>query len=147
VPITPATARDVLALRTHPSQRRFVATMAETFADALFPAVVDGAPVVPWMRAIEADGELVGFVLVAARTAHHPEAYLWRLLVDRRHQRRGIGERALGVLVDELRADGQTSLLVDWNLGPGSPEPFYLGNGFVRVRQLADDEVLGRLTF
>jgi diamine N-acetyltransferase len=83
--------------------------------------------------------------MLAAATEHHPEPYLWRLLVDRRHQRRGIGDRALALLVDQLRADGHRSLLVDWNLGPGTPEPFYLARGFVKVRQLAVDEVEGRL--
>ena len=28
----------------------------DSFADAMFPERIDGAPVVPWMRAIEADG-------------------------------------------------------------------------------------------
>jgi RimJ/RimL family protein N-acetyltransferase len=145
VEITPATARAMLELETHPTQRRFIATMPSSYADALFPDVVNGAPVVPWLRAIEADGERVGFVMLAAATEHHPEPYLWRLLVDRRHQRRGIGDRALALLVDQLRADGHRSLLVDWNLGPGTPEPFYLARGFVKVRQLAVDEVEGRL--
>jgi RimJ/RimL family protein N-acetyltransferase len=146
VEITPATARAMLELRTHPTQRRFVSTVAESFADALFPDVINGAPVLPWMRAIEADGERVGFVMLAERTEQHPEPYLWRLLVDRRHQRRGIGDRALTVLVDELRSAGHTSLLVEWRLGPGSPEPFYLRRGFVKVRAVSEDEVEARLT-
>ena len=95
---------------------------------------MDGVPVVPWMRAIEADGELAGFVMMAVRTAHHPEPYLWRLLIDRRHQRRGIGDRVLGLLVDELRRDGESAMLVSWQPGPGGPEPFYLGRGFVATR-------------
>ncbi len=147
VEITPATARAMLDVRTHLSQRRFVATVADSYADALFPDVVNGAPVVPRLRAIEADGELVGYVMLTEATAHHPEPYLWRLLVDRRHQRRGIGNRALTLLVDELRADGHATLLVNWNLGPGTPEPFYLARGFVKVRELDDVEVEGRLTF
>ena len=36
------------------------------------PGVDDGAPVVPWVRAIEADGELVGFMMLAERTGHIP---------------------------------------------------------------------------
>jgi RimJ/RimL family protein N-acetyltransferase len=146
VEITAATARAMLDVRTHPSQRRFVATVAESYADALFPDVINGAPVLPRLRAIEADGELVGFVMLAEATAHHPEPYLWRLLVDRRHQRRGIGDRALAALIDELRADGHTTLMVDWNLGPGTPESFYLRRGFVKVRNINDGEVEGRLT-
>jgi RimJ/RimL family protein N-acetyltransferase len=146
IEITPATARAMLDLRTHPSQRRFVAPVADSYADALFPDVVNGAPVVPRLRAIEADGELVGFLMIAEATAHHPEPYLWRLLVDRRHQRRGIGARALGALVEGLRAEGHATMLVNWNLGPGTPEPFYLARGFVKVRDLNDVEVEGRLT-
>lgn len=146
VDITPGTARAMLELRTHPTQRRFVSTMAESLADALFPDVINGAPVVPWLRAIEADGERVGFVMLAERTRQHPEPYLWRLLVDRRHQRRGIGDRALTALIGELRAAGHTSLLVEWRMGPGSPEPFYLRRGFVKVRDVGDDEVEARLT-
>jgi RimJ/RimL family protein N-acetyltransferase len=145
VEITPATARAMLDLETHPTQRRFISTMPNSYADALFPDVINGAPVVPWLRAIEADGERVGFVMLATATEHHPEPYLWRLLIDRRHQRRGIGDRALRLLADQLRTDGHHSLLVNWDLGPGTPEPFYLARGFVKVRQLGVDEVEGRL--
>jgi RimJ/RimL family protein N-acetyltransferase len=145
VEITAATARALMDVRTNPSQRRFVATVADSYADAMFPDEVNGAPVVPWLRAIEADGERVGFLMLAAATTHHPEPYLWRLLVDRRHQRRGIGGRALTLLCEQLRAAGHAGLGVDWNLGPGTPEPFYLARGFVRVRDIGDDEVEGRL--
>ncbi len=145
VEITPATARAMLDVKANPTQRRFISPIANSYADALFPDVVDGAPVVPWLRAIEADGERVGFMMVAEATAHHPEPYLWRLLVDRRHQRRGIGDRALTLLVERLRAEGHRGLGVDWNLGPGTPEPFYLRRGFVKVRNVREDEVEGRL--
>jgi RimJ/RimL family protein N-acetyltransferase len=146
VAITPDSVRAVLALRTHPHQRRFVGPMANSFAVALFPPVEGGAPLVPWMRAIEADAELVGFVMLAARTGHHPEPYLWRLLVDRRHQRRGIGDRVLARLAEHLRAAGDTTLLVSWVPGPGGPEPFYLARGFVPTGVVDDGEIEGRLT-
>ena len=77
---------------------------------------------------------------------HHPEPYLWRLLIDRRHQRRGIGDRVLTRLVDRLRAEGDASLLVSWNPGPGSPEPFYLPAGSCRSASSSDGEVEARLT-
>ena len=64
---------------THKSQERFVSPVIDSFADALFPEMIAGAPVVPWMRAIEADGELAGFVMLAITTEAHPEPYLWRL--------------------------------------------------------------------
>ncbi|MEZ5096020.1 MAG: hypothetical protein R2731_07760 [Nocardioides sp.] len=47
VPLGVANCQAYYDLRTHHSQERFVATMPESFAHALFPEVVDGAPVVP----------------------------------------------------------------------------------------------------
>jgi RimJ/RimL family protein N-acetyltransferase len=145
VAITPATARAVMALRTHPNQERFVSPVRNSYADAMFPDVVDGAPVVPWMRAIAADGELAGFVMLAEATDHHPVPYLWRLLIDRRHQRRGIGDRVIGLLVERLRAAGHAALLVGWRQGPGGPEPFYLRRGFRPTGVVHDGEIEGRL--
>ncbi|HJR91302.1 MAG TPA: GNAT family N-acetyltransferase [Acidimicrobiia bacterium] len=136
----------VFGLRTHKSQEAFVATMAESFADALFPEEVDGAPVVPWMRAVVADGDVVGFVMLAVTTPHHPEPFLWRLLIDRRHQRRGIGGEVLRLVGDECRAMGDSTLLTSWTEGRGSPRPFYLKQGFVPTGHLVEDETEARLT-
>jgi RimJ/RimL family protein N-acetyltransferase len=144
VEITDENVRRVSRLATHRSQRRFVATVAESLADALVPEVVDGAPVVPWFRAIAADGEPVGFVMIAETTEHHPEPYLWRLLVDHHHQRRGIGERALVLLAERLAASGAPALLTSWVDGPGGPEPFYRGLGFEPTGRIVDGEIEGR---
>lgn len=144
VEIIPEVARRVLNLETHKTQERFVAPMAASFTDALFPESVDGAPVVPWMRAIEADGEMVGFVMLALTTAHHPEPYLWRLLVDRMHQRRGLGALALDLVEAECRAMGDRSILTSWVPGRGSPEGFYLRRGYVPTGRVIDGEIEGR---
>jgi RimJ/RimL family protein N-acetyltransferase len=138
VPITPANAYAVRALRTHQTQRSFVAPVVDSFADALVPEIVDGLPAVPWLRAIEADGELVGFVMLALPDAQHASPFLWRLLIDRMHQRRGIGSRVLDLVVDECRAWGPASLLTSWGQGKGSPERFYLTRGFVPTGRLVD---------
>ena len=125
VEVTQENIRDLFRLKTHRNQHRFVATMQESFADALVPEIVDGAPAVPWMRAVEADGEVVGFVMLAEVTDAHPEPYLWRLLIDRRHQRRGIGDRILQLVVEHLKAEGIHTLVTSWEVGRGGPEPFY----------------------
>lgn len=145
VPLTVDSWESYDALRTHHSQERFVAPMARSFADALFPEVVDGAPVVPRMFGVEADGEAAAFVMLTAVTEHHPEPFLWRLLVDRRHQRRGIGTRALDLVAALLRAEGCSSLATSWADGAGGPRPFYLGYGFVETGRIIDDEHEGRL--
>jgi RimJ/RimL family protein N-acetyltransferase len=145
VPITLDNAWKVHELRTHKSQEAFVATMAESYADALFPEIVDGAPVVPWMRAVEADGELVGFVMLALVTEHHPEPFLWRLLIERLHQRRGIATRVLDLVADQCRAMGATTLLTSWGEGKGSPNPFYRSRGFEPTGRLVDGETEARM--
>lgn len=136
---------EVRRLTTHKSQERFVAPVSTSYGDALFPEVIDGAPVVPWMRAIEADGELVGFVMVALTTDSHPEPYLWRLLIDRMHQRRGIGWATLDLLVEQCREWGDRTLTVSWAPGKGSPDSMYLRYGFEPTGALLDGELEGRL--
>lgn len=145
-PIDQSNESKVYKLKTHYTQRDFVAPMEWSFTDALFPEIVNGAPTVPWMRAVHADGDLVAFVMLALRTAHHPEPYLWRLLVDRMHQRRGIGTRILDLIVEECRAMGDDRLRTSWAPGRGTPEPFYLGYGFVPTGDIVDDEIEATLS-
>ncbi|WP_232660578.1 GNAT family N-acetyltransferase [Pseudonocardia sp. TRM90224] len=145
VEITPSNVREVARLATHHSQERFVATMAASFQDALVPELVGGVPAVPWMRAIAADGELVGFVMVAEASATEPDPYLWRLLIDRRHQRRGIGARVVELLAEHVRNEGARGLTVSWAEGLGGPEQFYRKLGFVPTGEIEDGEIVARL--
>lgn len=133
-------------LATHHSQERFVAPMSASFRDALFPEIIDGSPVVPWMRGIVADGSPVGFVMLADVTAAHPDPYLWRLLVDRMHQRRGVGSAALSLVIELLRARRCRRLLTSWVEGPGGPRAFYERMGFEATGAIVDGEVEGALT-
>ena len=147
VPVDQSNESQVYKLRTHWTQREFVAPMEWSYTDALFPEVVDGKPLEPWMRAVHADGELVAFAMLAKITEAHPEPYLWRLLVDRLHQRRGIGKRTLDLVVAQCREWGASSLLTSWNPERGTPEPFYLEYGFEPTGKIVDDEVEARLVF
>ena len=133
-------------LATHHSQERFVATMPESYTDALVPEIIDGQPVVPWMRAIEADGELVGFLMLAERTDVHLTSYLWRLLIDARHQGRGIGTRALRLVGEHLAAEGDSTLTTSWVDAPGGPERFYRQLGFVPTGEIDDGEIVASVS-
>jgi RimJ/RimL family protein N-acetyltransferase len=137
----------VARLTTHESQKRFVAPMLWSFTDAHFPEIVDGAPVIPWMKAITADDELAGFVMLAMSGAHHPAPYLWRMLIDRVHQRRGIGSRGLDLVVEECRRRGDSELLTSWEEGRGSPRPFYERYGFKPTGRIVDEETEALLVF
>ncbi|MDX1469378.1 MAG: GNAT family N-acetyltransferase, partial [Acidimicrobiia bacterium] len=142
VEIDHSNAEAAYELVTHRTQRAFVAPMDWSFADALFPEIYDGAPLVPWYRAVEADGELVGFVMLAWVTETEPEPYLWRLLVDRMHQRRGIGSLILEEIENVCRAQGWKTLRTSWVEGRGSPAPFYLKHGFVPTGEIEDGETV-----
>lgn len=136
--------RAVMALETHQFQRQFVAPVEWSIAQALVPPVYGGHPVTPWFRAVLADGEVVGFVMMSAVTEHEPIPYLWRFLIDRRHQRRRIGERVIALLVDLALAEGHTAMLVSWMDKPGGPRRFYERLGFVETGP-DGDETAGRL--
>ncbi|MCL7940940.1 GNAT family N-acetyltransferase [Halomonas sp. ATCH28] len=91
----------VIALEVAASQRDYVADNLYSIAESsLHPTYRP--------RAIYCDGEVVGFLMYES-FAHHdrPPAYnIFRLMVDRHHQGRGIGYRAMQRVLDEIRAQG-----------------------------------------
>jgi diamine N-acetyltransferase len=131
-------ADDFARLKTHHSQEQFVAPMLRTYRDALFPESVDGVVTVPWMRGVLADGVPVGFLMTSTTYGLREGWYLWRLLIDRLHQRRGIGRQALELLTTELRGRGITQLYTSCGEGRGSPRPFYDRFGFTTTGGLVD---------
>lgn len=127
--ITAETVIPVCRLSVADAQRGFVAPNAVSLAQALF------APEA-WYRAIYAGDELAGFVMLEDESLRSPppakpEVAVWRLMIDARFQRRGIGRAALQQVIAHVRAKGLFSALqLSFVPGPGCPEPFYLGLGF-----------------
>jgi diamine N-acetyltransferase len=140
VEIDDGNVRGFGALATHHSQRRFVAPMAMTFQDALFPETVDGVMCVPWMRGLTADGVPAGFMMCSTTNGLQGGWYLWRLLIDRMHQRRGVGAMAIAALFEHLRALGVPVLYTSCGEGPGGPRRFYERLGFRATGEIVDDE-------
>lgn len=136
---------DVVGVRTHKSQERFVWPVVDSLAEALIPPIEHGAPLEPWFRAVRADGDWVGFVMLSLSNDVQPDTWLWRLVVDRMHQRRGIGSAVIDIVADECRRHGDRSILTSWSTGKGSPEPMYLARGFVPTGDLDDGEIVARL--
>ena len=144
VEITDDTFRTWTRIDVHHTQRRFVATVEESFVDALFHGNRYGVPLLPEFRGIEADGEPVGFVMWSEA---EPRPYLWRFLVDRRHQGRGVGRRAFDLWVRAMREHGHADAETSWVQARGGPEPFHLACGWVPTGEYDDGEALARLRF
>jgi diamine N-acetyltransferase len=140
----------VLALRLGPGQDRFVADVEESFRDA-----ITYAHACPRMWAVWAREKVVGFAMISdgipedrLATDHHLVGpyYLWRLLIDERHQRRGYGTAALDAVVAYVRnRPGADVLWVSSVPGEGSPQPFYERYGFRATTRVVDDEIVLRL--
>ena len=129
---------EVLKLDVAPDQRHFVAPNAVSIAEAYFEPRA-------WFRAVCADDEPVGFIMLYQDT-ETAEYFLWRLMIDRRHQGRGYGRRAVELLIDHVRTlPRATSLGVSAVPGDGSPIPFYTSLGFVPTGDVEDGEDVLRL--
>ena len=139
--ITADTVRAVTRLAVRPDQERFVASNAVSLSQALFS---DEA----WFRAIYADDDLVGFVMLADGTLKkdppaEPNVGLWRLMIDARHQRRGIGREVIRLVLDHVRTrPGVRHLYTSYVPGDGTPGPFYRSLGFEPNGEVDDGEIV-----
>lgn len=128
--VTNENRRAVLALRVAAAQERYVGTVAEAFADAEeFP---EGRP---WYRAIYVADQPVGFLMLSWNATPDPPRiigpwFLWKLLIDERHQRRGYGRDAVTLVANILRANEAAELLTSCVPADDGPEPFYRRIGF-----------------
>ncbi|NBD36337.1 MAG: GNAT family N-acetyltransferase [Chloroflexi bacterium] len=91
-----------------------------------------------WLRAIHADDELVGFIMLHFGSDYDdgidcPGVFLWRLMIAKEFQGRGYGAQAMARLIDHLRALGIPELYTSCGLGAASPLGFYERVGFKRT--------------
>lgn len=139
--ITADTVLDVVQLETAEGQRRYVAPNAVSLAQALF------APEA-WYRGIYWGDTLVGFVMLEDESLRspppaEPDIALWRLMIDRRYQRRGLGRAAVARVIEHVRHKGGfRQLRVSVVPGEGGPLPFYRALGFEPLGEGDDGELL-----
>jgi len=137
--VTKETVRAITALKVGPGQDRFVAPNAVSIAQAYFSRDV------AWFRAIYVGEEPAGFVMLDD-DAPKQSYYLWRYMIDQRFQGKGVGRRALELVIDYVRTrPGATALLTSIVPGDGSPGPFYEKMGFAYTGEEEDGELVMRL--
>lgn len=142
--ITRETLGPILGLSVRDDQKRFVADNATSIAQAHFD---EGA----WFRAIYADDTPVGFVMLhdenlRERPTHPDYYYLWRFMIDQRHQGKGFGKRALELVIAHVRGrPGAKDLFLHHVPGEGSAEALYRAFGFEHTGKEEHGELEMRL--
>jgi diamine N-acetyltransferase len=143
-PLSAANRQAVEALRVSPHQGRFVSGVAASLAEA---AEHPDARALYW--GVYAEDTPVGFVMIADEvdSAEYIPQFLWKLLIDERHQRQGFGTATLDLIVEYFRGrPGVEVLTTSAGQGDGSPIAFYERYGFERTGEMHGDEVVLRLT-
>ena len=95
----------------------------------------------PWAIHDASTGDLVGFVMISDNIPEPMDEdivgpyFLWKLLIDVAHQRRGYGQAALDAVVAYVRGRPNARILYTSAAPSASPEdispyPYYLAYGF-----------------
>ena len=136
--ITKETVRLVTALDVGPDQHGLVAPNSVSIAEAYFEPKA-------WFRAIYLGEEPAGFAMIW-RDPDERVFYIWRFMVDARFQGKGVGRRALELLLDEARADGVDEVTLSVVPGPHSALAFYERCGFETTGEMHGGEAEMKLT-
>jgi diamine N-acetyltransferase len=137
--VTDESRHSVFALQVASAQERFVGTVAGALSDA--EEIPEGKA---WYRAIYARDQPVGFIMLSWNVLPDPPRiigpwFLWKLLIDERHQGRGYGRDAVRLVADVVRANGAAELLTSCVPGDDGPELFYRRIGFTPTGKLAEN--------
>ena len=137
--VRPVREADVLALiklETTPEQSKFVAPNAVSLAQAAYK--VAGRPF-----GLYAEGEPVGFLLLfdARYDDEEPadELYVWRLMIDAKHQGRGHGGEAMRWVIAEARRIGVAQVGLS-HVAENTVDAFYERFGFRHTGKIDDGE-------
>jgi histidinol dehydrogenase len=137
-PVDKANVDAVLALQVAPGQRRLVASVERSLAQVAHE---------PRGRALAFfDGDsAVGMMLLydARQDDEKPanQLYVWRLLVDARHQRRGLGRLAMEWVVAEAERGAYAEVGLSHVDKAGHAGGFYEKLGFVYTGEVDDGEL------
>ena len=130
---------DVIDLELEPSQERNLPSNLYSIAEALLSDTFHP-------RAICLDGTVVGFVMYQfgeVGDADEDECTIWRLMVDRSHQNKGIGKAAMGLVLDEIRSHNRCKLVdIYYDAENTAAKKLYAQYGFKDVGHRDDGDII-----
>jgi diamine N-acetyltransferase len=131
--ITVDTLWPIMKLIVAEDQRSFVAPNAFSISEAYYSKEA-------WFRGIYQCDQPVGFVMLYANT-EKPEYFLWRLMIDKHHQRKGYGYQAMQQVIEYVKTlPGAAELKTSYEEGEGNPSPFYYKLGFEETGEFLGGE-------
>ena len=125
--ITSETLESILQLSVTEKQKKvYPRSNAYSIAEAHYPT--DDDPV--WIRAVYAGETPVGFLMTSEAPAKG-EYFLWRLMIDARHQGKGYGRKAVELLIERIETSPNAKALWTSHLKQdGDAGGFYRKLGF-----------------
>jgi diamine N-acetyltransferase len=127
---------EVCDLEVFDEQEDYVASNAYSLAEA---------SVKPEMcpLAVYNDGELVGFVMYCLPCDEYDEYWVIRLMIDKRHQRKGYGGAVMRLVPDIIKADTRyNEIFVSFEPGNVAARKLYEGMGFAPDGRVIDGEIV-----
>ena len=137
-PVDAANLEAVCKLQVAPGQRDLVAPVERSLAQVAYEpagralAMFDGT---------EAVGMMLLYDARLDTTKPAQQLYVWRILIDARHQRRGLGRLGLQWIIEEARRMGLPEVGLSHVGQPGHAGPFYEKLGFVYTGVVDDGEL------
>jgi histidinol dehydrogenase len=127
----------LMRLAVKPEQQDFIAPVPKSIAQAAYEPL--GRPFGLWVGE-----QAVGFLLLYDSTQDkeepQDELYIWRLMIDATHQRKGYGRAAMAWVVEEGRRLGVAQVGLSHVLGNDEARMFYESLGFVATGKVEHGE-------
>lgn len=136
-PVTDRNRRAILALELLPGQQDFVASNADSLEEA-----GEDSDAVP--RALVADGRVVGFLMYDA--SNDDEANIYRFMIDRREQGRGLGRAGVAAALGEIAGLAHVrKVSICYEPANTAARRLYASFGFVEQGLDEDGEMIAEL--
>ena len=139
-PVDENNFEEVIKLRVSEDQQTFVATNVFSIAESkVLPECIP--------QAVYDDEELVGFAMYAM-DRKDKEYWIYRLMIDEKHQSKGYGRVAMEALIKRISADKEHHILyISFEPENKRAKALYESLGFVPDGRIVDDEVVYMLNY
>lgn len=132
-PVTPENFNEVIRMEVRDDQKHFVASNQYSLAEA--HVFAGRTPLV-----IYADETPVGF-LMYCYWEEDQQYWIFRLLVDEKHQGHGYGRAAMRLAIERMRAlPGCTQIFISYEPENNAARTLYTSLGFVITGEMVGDE-------